>query len=593
VIARSALLVVALLWATGSPAWAAGHDADGKLDAALRARAHASAGTSRVIVRTADGEPADGLIRQLGGRPGRYLRTLDGQVALVADRRLHDLAASPRVAAVSLDRPVRGTLERTGAAIGAAFAREQFDLDGRGIGVAIIDSGVTSWHDDLGTDRVAHFVDFVDYLPLAYDDYGHGTHVAGIIAGSGYDSNGARRGIAPGASLVVLKVLDAAGDGFISNVIAALDYAIEQRSRYNIRVINLSVAAGVYESYETDPLTLAARRAVDAGIVVVTAAGNFGRGARGQALYGGITAPGNAPWVLTVGASSHNGTVKRGDDSVAPFSSRGPTHIDRATKPDLVAPGVGIESLADNGSLLFDLHPGARLRGTIDTASPPYLALSGTSMAAPVVAGTIALMLQANPALTPNLVKAILQYTAEDHARVNHFAEGAGFLNARGAVQLAKRLAEPDAALAADPTPWSRQILWGNHRITGGEIVAGANAWAPGVMWGAGTTPDGAPVVWGTSETTGREEVAWGAACADDACASMAWPAADLTALWGAACDADECETVVWGATVRDDEAWDTPCGPTNPGCLGTVWPAAPADQRRRWELPPVIVVLR
>ena len=172
---------------------------------------------------------------------------------------------------------------------------------------------------------------------------------------------------------MVLKVLDNEGFGYISNVIAALDYAVEHRAEFNIRVINLSVAAGVYESYTTDPLTLAARRAVEAGVVVVTAAGNLGRNAQGQTQYGGITAPGNAPWVLTVGASSHNGTISRGDDTMASFSSRGPSFIDYSAKPDLVAPGVGIESLADPSSLLFATHPNARLWGTVDTATQPYL----------------------------------------------------------------------------------------------------------------------------------------------------------------------------------------------------------------------------
>ena len=215
-------------------------------------------------------------------------------------------------------------MQRTAAAVGAGWVNEQLGYDGTGIGVAIIDSGVTSWHDDLGPSRVVHFVDFVSDLPLAHDGYGHGTHVAGIIAGNGYDSDGARRGIAPGASLIVLRVLDEAGDGHISNVIAAIDYAIEHRAEFNIRVINLSVASGVYESFMTDPLTLAAKRAVDAGIVVVTAAGNHGQTTRGAVQHGGITSPGNAPWVLTVGATDHHLTAARGDDTVAPFSSRGP-----------------------------------------------------------------------------------------------------------------------------------------------------------------------------------------------------------------------------------------------------------------------------
>ena len=137
-------------------------------------------------------------------------------------------------------------------------------------------------------------------------------------------------------------------------MIAAIDYAIAVRETYNIRVINLSVASGVFESYDTDPLALAARRAVEAGIVVVAAAGNLGsRRATGDAQVGGITSPGNAPWVLTVGAASHQGTARRSDDTSRDFSSRGPTWIDFAAKPDLVAPGVGIESLADPHSTLY------------------------------------------------------------------------------------------------------------------------------------------------------------------------------------------------------------------------------------------------
>src|SRR5439155_2977913 len=124
-----------------------------------------------------------------------------------------------------------------------------------------------------------------------------------------------------------------------------------------------------------------------------------------RTAYGGITAPGNAPWVLTVGASSHMGTVDRADDTIAAFSSRGPSAIDFAAKPDLVAPGVGIESLSNEFSAFYTTHAAYLLPGTAPTTYLPYLSLSGTSMSAPVAAGTVALMLQANPSLTPNQVK--------------------------------------------------------------------------------------------------------------------------------------------------------------------------------------------
>jgi serine protease AprX len=435
-----------------SPAKPAG---ESRLDRELRARAQAPLGSSRVIVRMDPGvspDVAEAAIRGARGIVGRRLASVSGQVAYVPDTALNDLGRLPGVSSVSLDRRVFGTLERTGATIGSTWVRENLGFDGTGVGVAIIDSGVASWHDDLGSDRVTRFADFVNFQPTAYDDYGHGTHVAGIIAGNGHDSEGRRRGIAPGATLLVEKVLDGAGQGYISNVIAAIDYAIANRAALNIRILNLSVAAGVYESFTTDPLTLAAKRAVDAGIVVVSAAGNLGRNAQGQPQYGGIGAPGNAPWVICVGASSHNGTVSRADDTVAAFSSRGPSAIDHQPKPDLVAPGVGIESTAEAGSTLWNEKPQMRLWGTVATATEPYLSLSGTSMAAPVVSGTIALMLQANPNLTPELVKAILQDTAEANASYDTFTQGAGFLNARAAVTLAQSIASGTAFEAAPRT---------------------------------------------------------------------------------------------------------------------------------------------
>ncbi|HEX4935112.1 MAG TPA: S8 family serine peptidase, partial [Gemmatimonadaceae bacterium] len=196
---------------------------------------------SRVIITTTEGAGLERAIRMAGGIAGRRLPAVDAQVALLPDAALLKLAALPQVLSITTDRPVAGAMERTAATVGADWVRASLGFDGSGVGVAIIDSGVTNWHDDLAAERVRHFVDFVSNLPLAHDGYGHGTHVAGIIAGSGYDSNGSRRGIAPGANLVVLKVLDAGGDGHISDVIASIDYAIEHRDRFNIRIINLSV----------------------------------------------------------------------------------------------------------------------------------------------------------------------------------------------------------------------------------------------------------------------------------------------------------------------------------------------------------------
>src|SRR5260221_961252 len=300
---RRLLTLAALLTALAPVAWAearaerpaAAASGRARLDRELRQRASAPRGHSRVILRLKPGVSADVAIRGLRGTVGRRLASVGGQVADVPDTALDALARLPGVNGVSLDRRVQGTMERTGATIGATWVQESLGLDGTGVGIAVIDSGVANWHDDIGSSRVTRFVDFVNFQAAAYDDYGHGTHVAGIIAGDGHDSGGRRRGVAPGATLLVEKVLDASGQGYISNVIAAIDYAIANKDALNLRVINLSVAAGVYESYTTDPLTLAARRAVEAGLVVVSAAGNLGRGPDGRPQYGAIGAPGNAP----------------------------------------------------------------------------------------------------------------------------------------------------------------------------------------------------------------------------------------------------------------------------------------------------------
>ena len=550
---------------------------DLKMDRALRTRAHAPVGRSRVIITMRDGAAADAVIQSVRGTRGRRLRLLGAQAAEVSDSDLSKLAKDSRVLRIDHDRRTRALMERTGATIGANVVRSQLGLDGTGIGVAVIDSGVAGWHDDLtpgvggaggSAQRVTQFVDFVAAQPYAYDDYGHGTHVAGIIAGNGYDSTGARAGVAPGASIIALKVLDAQGAGYISDVIAALDYAVTNKDAYNIRVINLSVGSAITQSYTTDPLTLAAKRAVDAGIVVVAAAGNLGKNRQGQLQYGGITAPGNAPWVLTVGASSHMGTTERGDDTMAGFSSRGPTYLDWAAKPDLVAPGVGIESLASPDSTFYATKQAYLLPGTVPTPSLPYLSLSGTSMASPVVAGTVAVMLQANPALTPNAVKGILEYTAQVNAAYNRLTEGAGFLNALGAIRLARFFANPVGRLTlfdeypAERVAWSRHIQWGNYRLGGGLILPDGNAWRTTVTWGAHATDDGDNIVWGSLDddnivwgSSDDDNIVWGSSDDDN----IVWGSSggdDDNIVWGSDCDGADCDNIVWGSSDDDNIVW-------------------------------------
>jgi serine protease AprX len=547
-----------------------GSAASRKLDAQLAKRARQPKGDVPVIVELVGSSDGQEAIRNAKGRAGRRLKSFNGRAANVSEKELEKLASHPSVKRVHLDRPTGGLLNRTAITVGARYVQHAMGYDGRGVGVAVIDSGITGWHDDLGNgsggQRVTHFVDFVNNLTVPYDDNGHGTHVAGVIAGNGYDTFGARAGIAPGAHLVGLKVLDANGAGRISDVIAALDYVIARKSELNIRVINLSVGAAVTSSYATDPLTLAAKQAVDAGVVVVVAAGNLGKNAEGETQYGAITAPGNAPWVLTVGGSSHEGTVFRFDDTVARYSSRGPTAFDYAAKPDLVAPGTGTVSLSDPTSTFFVTKNQYLVSGTRLTAYKPYLSLSGTSMAAPVVAGTVALMMQANPNLTPNAVKAILQYTAEKRSGYDALTQGAGFLNTHGAVELAKffRNHQSGASYPRNRS-WSKQIIWGNRRVSGGVLAPDANAW-------------GLNVVWGTLSSFG-ENIVWGTLCGSDDCENVVWGTAALeNVVWGTAA----LENVVWGTVGNfENVVWGTDCGGAD--CEQVVWGTAADGENIVW----------
>ena len=574
--------------ALGSPAFAQKGNGrnPGKLDKVLTERAGKS-GSSRVIITIRPGADPSSDVRKLGGKLGRRLGLINGQVAEVPNNVLRKLAERSDILSIHHDRPTGGELNRAAVTVGARYAQAEFGYSGAGIGVAVIDSGITSYHDDLtynGTSsavrtlagqRTAAFVDFVNGRSTRYDDNGHGTHVAGIIAGNGRDSWGAHAGIAPAAHLVGLKVLDERGRGVISNVIAALEWAIANKAAYNIRVANLSVGAAVTESYRTDPLTVAAKRAVDAGIVVVTAAGNLGKNADGQMQYGGITAPGNAPWVLTVGASSHNGTVYRYDDRMAPYSSRGPSAIDFEAKPDVVAPGTGMVSLSDPTSLMYVTKSAYLLNGSFFSAYKPYLSLTGTSMAAPVVTGTVALMLEANPGLTPNMVKAIVQYTAQQYSGYDALTQGAGFLNTRGAVQLARFFANatPGSSLYV-PRVWSRQILWGSQRVKGGVIRPNANAFQLGTTWGAAFDLDGDNIVWGTLFGADTDNIVWGTfdyLGEDNIVWGTLFDAAGDNIVWGTMFDGDN---IVWGTfETAENIVWGTDCGGWD--CDNIVWGTA------------------
>jgi serine protease AprX len=576
------------------PRAGASDEAQDKLANELKDRG-TRAGWSRVIVTLHGSADVKPEVLRLGGNLKRRLSLINGQVVELPNGQLKQLARHPAVARIDEDRPTRHQMSRVAVMSGARAVQWGMGYDGAGVGVAVIDSGITSWHDDLtygggsaavqmnGNQRVTGFVDFVNGATVPYDDNGHGTHVSGIIAGNGYDSYGRHAGMAPGAHIVSLKVLDGNGAGVISDVIAAFEYAIANRVQHNIRVVNLSVGAAVTSSYNTDPLTLAAKRVVDAGIVVVTAAGNRGLNSLGQPQWGGILAPGNAPWVLTVGASTHQGTLNRTDDAMTGFSSSGPSAIDFEAKPDIVASGMGTVSLSAPGSLFYQTKAAYLVAGALDTAYAPYLSLSGTSMAAPVVSGTVALMLQANPSLTPNMVKAILQYTAELKPDVHPLRQGGGFLNAKGAVELSRFFA---TAAAGDLYPngraWSRKINWGSHRVSRGAISPSANAWALNIVWGTALDDEGDNIVWGTTcDTDECFNIVWGTTVGEGD--NIVWGTVDDEGdniVWGTTVTTgDEGDNIVWGTV--DDEGdnivWGTDCGGDD--CYNIVWGTTTGDE--------------
>ncbi len=424
----------------------------------------ASGETQRVIV-TMDGLATRVALQACALKLGGQLKEVHNNLKLATIElpvaRVRELAAETDVAYVSPDRPVEafGHLEATTGAEQVRWLNGLLSpITGKGVGIAVIDSGVDNTHKLLQTTSlhpgVGTSTDFVS-TNATVDRYGHGTYVASLIIANNAVDGGAYEGIAPNANVINLKVLDDYGTGFSSRLIAALDWCVTNKTKYNIRIINLSAGALAKDSYVNDPLCLAVRRAHAAGIVVVVAAGNDGKDQFGKKIYGGIHSPGIDPSVITVGAANTFYTDRRSDDNVATYSSRGPTrgyytdaqgvkHYDNLLKPDLIAPGnklIGASSrnpdVKDRLNNLVSSYPTLSLDAKAKIEER-VMYLSGTSVAAPVVAGAAALLLEVNPNLTPNLVKAILMYSAQPIPNYNTLEQGAGLLNIDGAIRIAR-----------------------------------------------------------------------------------------------------------------------------------------------------------
>ena len=390
---------------------------------ALPSAAGASSARMQVIVQLEAGrslETAKAEIREHGGTVTGELPIINGFAAkvdaagAVALQRLDEVRAVTKNAAI---RPqgIKAAKLQTAypSSVDAveAWNRRDARVTGKGVGVAVIDTGIAGQLTDfeqMGRSRASRVIASAVTNPLATtatDTFGHGTHVAGIIAGNGTERTKGDPlddryiGIAPEADLVSVKVSDDRGEATILDVIYGLQFVVDHKNAYNIRVVNLSLESTVPSSYKTDPLAAAVESAWFSGLVVVAAAGN-----RGSASDAVSYAPGNDPYVISVGALDDQASQRDGDDSRAHWSSRGHTR-DGFPKPELYAPGAHIVSNLAPGSTFATLCPSCIVDGEMIRAG-------GTSMSAPMVSGTAALLLEKHPELTPDQVKGVLLASA-------------------------------------------------------------------------------------------------------------------------------------------------------------------------------------
>jgi serine protease AprX len=441
-----------------------------------------------IVQKTGVGTNLEQRVMQLGGVVTLDLHIINAFAAKLPARAVLALARMSGVRWVSLDAPVVRTTTCTQCvntanltnAYNAAIGVNQLwnvgpkYLQGQGIGVAVVDSGMNPIDDfyNGGTARIVASAYFNNgYNQHIFDKYGHGQHVGGIIGGNGNMSNGQYIGVAPKVNLINVKVSDDYGASNASNVVAGLQWIYNNRTQYNIRVVNISLNNSVNESYHTNPIDAAVEVLWFNQVVVVVAAGNNGK----NALY----PPANDPFVITVGATDDRGTLSTSDDVLASFSGYGQT-IDGFSKPDLVAPGRNIVSLlAPTTPVLVQQHPG-------NVVNSNYFRMSGTSMSAPMVTGAVALLLQDEPTLTPDQVKYRLKATARPFDTATR--AGAGHLDAYAAVygtttQSANTGVQVSQLLSAggNSSNWN-SVSWGS--VSWGSVSWGSVSWGS-VSWGS------------------------------------------------------------------------------------------------------------
>ncbi|HHV75258.1 peptidase S8 [Thermoanaerobacterium sp. PSU-2] len=359
--------------------------------------------------------PYDALkkkIESIGGTIKYELPIINGWAVNIPCNKLNSIAKNKGIKFIAEDSTVKTQLNIATQEIKSREANDH-GYTGKGVTIAFLDTGIYP-HPDFTKpkNRIIAFHDIVNGKKSPYDDNGHGTHVAGDAASSGYLSDGKYKGVAPEANIVSVKVLDSRGSGSTSDILTGMQWILDNKDKYNIRIVSLSIGETPSLPPFLDPLVKGVDRLWRSGLVVVVAAGNSGPS------INSVTSPGNSMNVITVGAVDDKRTVDTSDDEIANFSGRGSAFL---PKPDVVAPGVKIVSTASGNVPL----------GTDDNIllNKSYRTASGTSMATPIVAGAAALLLEKNPSLTNYQVKNILKSTTTNVDHYRYYSQGYGMIN--------------------------------------------------------------------------------------------------------------------------------------------------------------------
>jgi len=466
--------------------------AGGRIEAPARGVVRGSQQLMDVFIR-GDAAAAH-AVESAGGRVGRSLPGIDGFVARIPAGALEQVKRAAGVVSVTPDRAIKlygeqmvgdalrgnGSMDLVRKVTGA-HVLDKNGYDGTGIGVALIDTGVTPVTGLTGTNKLWNGPDLsVDAIlnPAGsnLDGYGHGTHLAGIIGGADPGTDGTRFvGESEGASVVNVRVANADGSTDLVQILAAIDWVIQHKADVNIRVINLSFGIANPGDYRSDALAYAVEKAWKAGIVVVVAAGNEG-GQPGSA----ITSPATDPYVIAVGAADTHDTIDVSDDTIPAFSPAGSA----ARGIDVVAPGQSIISLRDPGSYADVNYPAAQV-------GDRFFKGTGTSQAAAVVSGAVADLLTQRPNLTPDQVKAILKRSATWLPAADAVKQGAGMVNVKAALRYAtpsvtQSYPPADASGPGVGPPPAPSPLGGSW--TGGSWTGGS--WT-GTTWSGGSWTGG------------------------------------------------------------------------------------------------------